>query len=118
VATFNLATTESYKNKGGEKVENTEWHRIELWEGLAGIAEQYLKKGDSVYIEGRIRTEKYTDANGVEKFSFKIRGNSMQMLSRPHREGENKNSASYEAANQAANAMLPNQVADGDDLPF
>ena len=71
VATFSIATTESYKNKDGEKVENTEWHRIELWEGLAGIAEQYLKKGNSVYIEGRIRTEKYTDANGIEKTSFK-----------------------------------------------
>jgi single-strand DNA-binding protein len=118
VATFNIATTESYKNKDGEKVENTEWHRIDLWEGLAGIAEQYLKKGDSVYIEGRIRTEKYTDAKGVEKFSFKIRGNSMQMLSRPNRDGENKNSAYYANANQAANAMVPHQVADGDDLPF
>jgi single-strand DNA-binding protein len=118
VATFNIATTESYKNKDGEKVENTEWHRIELWEGLAGIAEQYLKKGDSVYIEGRIRTEKYTDANGVEKLSFKIRGNSMQMLSRSNREGENRNSTAYTSANQAASSMVPHQVADGDDLPF
>jgi single-strand DNA-binding protein len=118
VVTFNMATTESYKNKDGKKIENTEWHRIELWEGLAGIAEQYLKKGDSVYIEGRIRTEKYTDANGIEKFSFKIRGNSMQMLSRPNRDGDNKNSTPYASTNQAANAMVPNQVVDSDDLPF
>ncbi len=118
VATFSIATTESYKNKDGEKVENTEWHRIELWEGLAGIAEQYLKKGNSVYIEGPIRTEKYTDANGVEKTSFKIRGNSIQMLSQPNRDGENKTSASYSGANQPASYTVPNQVADGDGLPF
>ncbi|MCP9768067.1 single-stranded DNA-binding protein [Lacihabitans sp. LS3-19] len=116
VASFNIATTESYKNKEGQKVESTEWHRIELWEGLAGIAEQYLKKGDSVYIEGRIKTEKYTDANGVEKFSFRIRGNSMQMLGKPNRDGENSNQKNYVAANQAA--AVPSQVADGDDLPF
>jgi single-strand DNA-binding protein len=115
VATFNMATTESYKNKDGEKIENTEWHRIELWEGLAGIAEQYLKKGDSVYIEGRIRTEKYTDSNGVEKFSFKIRGNSMQMFNRSNRD---KNSTSYTDTKLAINAIVPDQVVDSDDLPF
>jgi single-strand DNA-binding protein len=80
VANFNIATTEYYKNKNGEKVETTEWHRLELWEGLAGIAEQYLKKGDSVYIEGKIKSEKYTDANGVDKISYKIRVSTMQML--------------------------------------
>ena len=82
VASFSIATTESYKNKEGEKVESTEWHRIELWEGLAAIAEQYLKKGDSVYVEGKLKTEKYTDANGLDKTAIKIRGNNFQMLGR------------------------------------
>ncbi len=80
VTSFSIATSESYKNKEGEKVENTEWHRIELWEGLAEIAEQYLKKGDSVYVEGKLKTERYTDANGMEKTAIKIRGNNFQML--------------------------------------
>ncbi len=80
VAMLNMATTESYKNKNNEKVEETEWHRVEFWGPIVNVIEQYLKKGDSVYIEGRIRTEKYTDANGLEKYSMKIRGNSMQML--------------------------------------
>jgi single-strand DNA-binding protein len=87
VASFSIATTESYKNKEGEKVEHTEWHRIELWEGLAAIAEQYLKKGDTIYVEGKLKTEKYTDANGLEKTAIKIRGNNFQMLGRrnaPH----------------------------------
>ncbi|WP_367914382.1 single-stranded DNA-binding protein [Leadbetterella sp. DM7] len=82
VAGIRLATTETYKNKNGERVEDTEWHRVEFWGGLAGIVEQYVKKGDSLYVEGRIRTEKYTDANQVERYSTKIRATSMQMLSR------------------------------------
>ena len=57
VANFNIATSESYTNKNGERVTQTEWHRIEIWEGLAKVAEQYLKKGQSVYIEGKIKTE-------------------------------------------------------------
>ena len=82
VAVIRLATTESYKNKNGEKVEDTEWHRIEFWGGLAGVVEQYVSKGDSIYVEGRIKTDKYTDANNVEKYSTKIRATNMQMLSR------------------------------------
>jgi single-strand DNA-binding protein len=111
VASFNIATSESYKNKEGEKVESTEWHRIELWEGLAGIAEQYLRKGDSVYIDGRIKTEKYTDANGQEKYSFKIRGNSMQMLGKP-RDADNR-----AAQNAPVVSAAPVPVED-DGLPF
>jgi single-strand DNA-binding protein len=72
VVTFSIATSESYNNKEGVKVEQTEWHRIELWEGLANIAEQYLKKGDMAYIEGRIRTEKWTDKEGIERNTVKI----------------------------------------------
>ncbi|MBK9933503.1 MAG: single-stranded DNA-binding protein [Cytophagaceae bacterium] len=106
VATFNIATSENYTNKNGEKVEQTEWHRIELWDNLAEIGEKFLQKGDSVYIEGKLRTEKYTDANGIEKFIVKIRGNSMQMLGRKSEKAEVKN----------ANAEVPAAV--NDDLPF
>lgn len=119
VAQFNIATSETYKNKNGEKVEDTEWHRIELWGNLAGIAEQYLKKGDSVYIEGRIRTEKYTDANGVERISFRIRGNSMQMLGKPRAEGESRiaNSENSSASNAGKNVEVPT-IQTTDNLPF
>lgn len=82
VANIRLATTESYKNKNGERIEETEWHRVEFWGGLAGVVEQYVKKGDSLYVEGRIRTEKYTDSNGVDKYSTRIRATNMQMLNR------------------------------------
>ncbi len=82
VASIRLATTEIYKNKNGERIEDTEWHRVEFWGGLAGIVEQYVKKGDSLYVEGRIRTEKYTDSNQVERYSTRIRATNMQMLNR------------------------------------
>ena len=61
VANFSLATSESYKNKEGERVNQTEWHNIVLWRGLAEVAEKWLKKGSSVYIEGKIKTRKWED---------------------------------------------------------
>jgi single-strand DNA-binding protein len=80
VANLALATSRKYKNKAGEMVEETEWHRVTFFGKLAEIAGQYLKKGRSVYVEGRIKTDKYTDKDGVEKFSTQIIGNEMQML--------------------------------------
>jgi single-strand DNA-binding protein len=80
VVTFSIATSESYNNKEGVRVEQTEWHRIELWDNLANIAEQYLKKGDTAYIEGRIRTEKWTDKENIERTTVKIRANSLQLV--------------------------------------
>lgn len=102
VASVRLATTEIYKNKNGERMEDTEWHRVEFWGGLAGIVEQYVRKGDSLYVEGRIRTEKYTDASQVERYSTKIRATNMQMLSRKA---------------QVSTESLP-QVSEDDGLPF
>ena len=61
VANMSIATTENYKNKQGDRVSQTEWHDVVLWRGLAEIAEKYLKKGSSVYIEGKIRTNKWVD---------------------------------------------------------
>jgi single-strand DNA-binding protein len=91
VANFNIATSESYNDKQGNKVEKTEWHRIELWGGLAGIAEQYLRKGNSVYVEGKIATEEYTDKDGISRRSIKIRGTSMTLIGGGNRsEGEAK----------------------------
>lgn len=83
VATFNVATTEKYTNRNGEKVEQTEWFRVELWNDQAKVAEKYLKKGNSVYVEGRLRTELWTDKDGKERTSLKVRANTMQLLERP-----------------------------------
>jgi single-strand DNA-binding protein len=76
-----VATTDSWKDKAtGEKKEQTEWHRISFFGKLAEIAGQYLKKGSQVYIEGSLRTRKYTDKDGVEKYATDIRADTMQML--------------------------------------
>ncbi|MDB5760542.1 MAG: ssb [Burkholderia sp.] len=76
-----VATTDTWKDKAtGEKKEQTEWHRISFFGKLAEIAGQYLKKGSQVYIEGSLRTRKYTDKDGVEKYATDIRADTMQML--------------------------------------
>ena len=80
VTTLNIATSEQWKDKNGEKQERTEWHRVVLFGRQAEIAGEYLKKGRSVYIEGRLQTRKYTDKDGVEKYSTEIVADRMQLL--------------------------------------
>ena len=86
IANLRIATSESWKDKQtGEMKEATEWHRVVFNGRLAEIAGQYLRKGSQVYVEGSLRTRKWTDQNGVEKFTTEIRADTMQMLGR--REG-------------------------------
>jgi len=80
VVNLALATTEKYKDKAGQLVEQTEWHKISFFGKTAEVCGQYLKKGSQVYVEGQLRTRKYTDKDGVEKYSTEIRGDRMQML--------------------------------------
>jgi len=81
LTSITVATTDTWKDKAtGEKKEQTEWHRISFFGKLAEIAGQYLKKGSQVYIEGSLRTRKYTDKDGVEKYSTEIKADTMQML--------------------------------------
>jgi len=80
VANFSLATTENYKNKQGERVSQTEWHNVVLWRGLAEIAEKFLKKGSSVYIEGKIKTRKWEDKDGKTRYNTEILTDNMTML--------------------------------------
>ena len=80
VTNLNIATNEQWKDKNGEKQERTEWHRVVLFGRQAEVAGEYLKKGRSVYIEGRLQTRKYTDKDGVEKYATDIIAEQMQML--------------------------------------
>ncbi len=81
ICNFSIATTESWKDKTtGEKKENTEWHRIVMYNRLAEIAGEYLKKGKAVYVEGRLKTRKWTDKDGVEKYTTEVIATEMQML--------------------------------------
>jgi len=80
VANLRLATTEQWKDKNGDKQETTEWHRVSFFGRQAEVCGQYLKKGSSVYIEGSIRTRKWQDQSGQDRYSTEIRGDRMQML--------------------------------------
>jgi single-strand DNA-binding protein len=128
VTTFSIATSETYNNKDGQRVEQTEWHRVELWDNLANIAEQYLHKGDSVYIEGKIRSEEYTDKDNISRKVTKIRGTSMTLVST--KGADNSESGSASSATQAQRPAPEKTPAptpdftkdtgsdDSDDLPF
>jgi len=80
VCSFSIATTDSWKDKAGQKQEKTEWHNIVTYRKLAEIAGEYLKKGSSVYVEGALQTRKWTNKEGQDKYTTEIVANSMQML--------------------------------------
>lgn len=100
ITKFPMATSETYKNRSGERVTTTEWHNVVLWRGLAQVAEKYVKKGSQIYIEGRIKTRSYDDADGNKKYITEIVGDQMQMLGKRPDEGEQGGSASYGAQSQ------------------
>jgi single-strand DNA-binding protein len=123
VANFSLATTETYKGKNGEKVDQTEWHNIVLWRGLAEVAESYLKKGNTVFIEGKIRTRDWTDKDGNKRYTTEIIADNMVMLGGRR---DQQSGAEYNGPQKQEKAAQPetfDQPADlsadtADDLPF
>lgn len=119
VCNIRLATTETWKDKGtGERREATEWHRINFFGKLAEIAGQYLRKGSQVYVEGSLRTRKWTDKDGQERYSTEIRADEMKMLGK--REGGEQQAQQQ----RQAPASKPQQNSGGgfgdfdDDIPF
>lgn len=126
VANFNIATSESYTNKNGEKVTQTEWHRIELWDGLAKVSEQYLKKGQSVYIEGKLKTENWQDNDGNNRTTTRIRGLNMTMLGGRNSDQSANTDHAQQQQSVPAPVAAPAPVAsppapaedETDDLPF
>lgn len=119
VATFSLATTESYKDRNsGERVDKTEWHNIVLWRALADIAERFLKKGNQVYLEGKLQTRSYDDKDGNTRYTTEIVGQNMTMLG--SRSTEGSSSPSPAAGNSQPAEMKSDLAADDDtdDLPF
>ncbi len=112
VARFTLATSETYKDKNGEKITNTEWHNIVVWRGLAQVVEKYVKKGSQLYIEGKITHRQY-EKDGVTKYFTEIVANSLQMLGRagdtPNPNGMASTSSSTTQQQQKAdNIEAPN----------
>ena len=113
IATLYLATTRNWKNKNGEKQSETEWHRVTLFGALAKVAGDYTKKGSRVYVEGRIKTDKY-QKNGQDVYTTGIIGESLQLLD--SRSGENGH---HTEQNQRNNARPAQSEPDfDDDIPF
>jgi single-strand DNA-binding protein len=88
VAKFSLATTETFKDRTGKLISQTEWHTVVLWRGLAELAEKYLHKGSLVYIEGRLRTRSWEDKEGNKKFATEIVGDNLIMLDKKTESGQ------------------------------
>ena len=118
VTNLNIATTTNWRDKqSGENQEKTEWHRVVMFNRLAEVAGEYLKKGSKVYIEGSLRTRKWQDKNGMERYTTEIVSNEMQML-------DSRGGGSYDSAmNQSESVSTSNTSSHGvdqfdDDIPF
>ena len=113
VANFPIATTESYKDKSGNNVDQTEWHNIVVWRGLADVADKYLKKGMPIYVEGKIRTRSWDDKEGHKRYTTEIVADNLIMLGKKddNQSGGSNNYSAESTAIPAANNTT-------DDLPF
>ncbi|NJM15095.1 MAG: single-stranded DNA-binding protein [Bacteroidales bacterium] len=126
VCRFSVATNETYKNKAGEKVTNTEWHNVVLWRGLAEVAEKFLKKGNMVYVEGKLQTRAWDDKDGNKRYTTEIIGTEMTMLGRKDGSGGLDStpfpSEEPEGVRAGSSRPEPDKVPDNfdesDDLPF
>lgn len=119
VANFSIATTETWKDKEGNKQEATEWHRISFFGRLAEVCGQYLKKGSAVYIEGSIRTRKWQDKEGQDRYTTEIKGERMQMLG-GRSDGEQRSAPPQGSAPRADRPAAPSGSFEDfeDDIPF
>ena len=118
VASFPLATSETY-NKDGRKIEQTEWHNIVMWRGLADVASKYLQKGKLVYIEGKLRTRSFEDKEGHKKYTTEVVAENFTMLGRKS-DFENGNGLLNQNVNKHDEQPMTYNTApaSGDDLPF
>jgi single-strand DNA-binding protein len=117
VAKFPLATTETFKDRNGKLVSQTEWHTVVLWRGLAELAQKYLHKGSLVYIEGRLKTRSWEDKEGVKKFATEVVGDNLIMLDK-RAEGTHKGEGHDENLGGYHTDDSPPLGEPGQDLPF
>lgn len=121
VANFSIATSETYKDKNGERQTQTEWHNIVLWRGLAEIAEKYLRKGNQVYIEGKLRTRSWVDKDGVTRYTTEVVGDNMTMLGSKgdgSADGNNNQKSSSDTTTYTQPETQIEEADESDDLPF
>jgi single-strand DNA-binding protein len=127
VAQLNIATSEQWKDKDGQKQERTEWSRVILWGRQAEVAGEYLQKGSQVYVEGRLQTRKHTDKDGTEKYVTEIRGDVLKFVGGTRKEGGSSGGSGgsnrpsqQQGGNEKPRQPARNQSHDDfdDDIPF
>jgi single-strand DNA-binding protein len=123
VAHFTLATSENYTNKSGEKVTTTEWHNIVCWRGLASLAENYIRKGSQIYVDGKIRTRSYDATDGSKKYVTEIYADTIQLLGKKgvdstFQEGARTTQTTGVGEPYNEPDSYTNTEKEGDDLPF
>ena len=119
---LSIATTDTWKDKGGERQEKTEWHRVVMFGRVAEVAEQYLKKGSQAYFEGRLQTRKWTDKEGQDKYTTEVVADRMQMLGSRSGGGGGDYSGGQQSSNKASESGV-GEFSGGlddleDDIPF
>lgn len=122
VCSFSVATSETYKDKNsGERITQTEWHNIVLWRGLAETSEKYLRKGSKVYIEGKLKTRKWDDKQGITRYSTEIVADVMQMLDKKVSDSPETFVSKTTEVKQAVEPSISSEMGEeikGGDLPF
>lgn len=123
VAKFPLATTETYKDRNGTLISQTEWHTVVLWRGLADLAQKYLHKGSLIYLEGRIRTRSWEDKDKNKRFITEIIGDNLVMLDKRKEQSENNNNEGNNADATGFpdinfDSNNPGNIISKDDMPF
>ena len=106
VANLTLATNERYNDRNGNRVETTEWHNLEMWDGLAKVAEKYLKKGSLVYVEGKLKTEEW-EKDGIKRYTTRIRVTTMNMMDKAS--GSSNETASAPTSSQESSQSIAKQ---------
>lgn len=128
VCSFPIATSETYKDRNtGEQITKTEWHNIVMWRGLADVAERFLKKGNQIYVEGKIQTRNYQDKDGNQRYITEVVANEMTMLggksgdsgnSGGNRAGQSEPAAAHSGSQQSSSNEPVGNNDEEDDLPF
>jgi single-strand DNA-binding protein len=117
VATLNVATSETFKDRDGNKQERTEWHRVVFWGRTAEIAGEYLRKGSMAYIEGRLQTRKWTDKERQERYTTEVRGDRLQLIGGRRDDGQEPR-GSHQGGGGGGMEPVPSDEFPDDEIPF
>lgn len=118
VANFPIATSESYKDREGNRVDQTEWHNVVVWRKLAEIAQSYLKKGSQIYLEGKLRTRSWDDQQGNKRYTTEVVADTFTMLGKREDSQNTQGGGNYNTPASTPAAPQNNAVEEEDDLPF